>query len=1141
MATLRELAGMGQSQEEQEAPSEMTRLQQMAGGVLGTPEADGPAVDTSAVSRLRKGFSSTVSSTQLAARLDAAGNPNDYVVVRFGEDPKTMAEEYGADFASLSEDERRQRINAVDKQKFDEEYGSVESGTALELAGAFGGAVLADPLMAAIPAGGSAKAAAVIGAAVGGTDAALYSKLEEGEISYGSAALGALIGGVAGGAIYKLGEGFASSLDARIRQGAELDADEAAALMQAHGADGADMPDPAKVAEEVNQHMNLSKDTWLNDVDTLLEGQKKDLPLFHPEEILQALDTGISKYRDQLTPKEVEKVARIKKVYDNLAKERDPLPIAKGVKDKEGIRLAKIQTRYASEKPAALQERRKAVKSMESQGKYEEDAISYAEAVTPRTDSGIPDPQKAAQMGLEVPPANSASSGTAKAISEGRIRKNSKMGQARDPDVEMLRGREDLASPRRVQQAMDIGIWEKFMSRPRAVVDKMGKAGQELNRRLKVAVADSDRDTISRWNILQKKSQEIYGRLPRRFNERQASEIMSVLNNPKMASKVSRENAAMAAEFRATYNEVLRDAIKAGVIDKQKGLALLEKARTEGYAPRVWDFDYLATGEGKEKFVKLLSEKGTSKQQMMAILKAVGEEDARAKNLVSAMRQNAKGKYTLSKDMAQQVWSRRDGFKQRTKANNLERSRTLDLDYKDIKDFLIKDPGELMSQYLSDSYQAINYTRQFGKKSEVADELLGAIEYNYGSNAKDFATEMFNTETRNRHSQVLKAHRDLTNSKRTALQYAKTYQSLKLVMAQILNAGQWIVNGTVRMAPDVGLPKALSTALKGMSNTFTKEGYEFASRSGAAAHHTLMHMMAEQGGGAKITDWFLTVTQFRNIETLNRMFAANMGKAHVETLANRVQKLRSQPSGLSKGQQRTLKEDLRALDELGLDTDNIDGWTVQDVQRAATLFSDDINFRPGASTIPQSMQGPFAGLVRQFQSFALFQTAFIKDTVQRAYRRGGMNSAISTLGAFGIVAPTIGYGIEEVRIGLRDWVSGKKTQEADKAHAWVQGMQATGMLGMFIDYGMKAWDGSPERAVTGLMGPTAGDVFKVSAGLIGTGKRLEKGQFNPEEPLLNSLIRTLPMGSQLSERAFGGSSGGYKDPYKSNYSGQIGQ
>lgn len=1188
MAKLRELAGMG-PQEEQKAPSQMTTLQKMAGGMQVSPEATGPAVDTAAMSQLRRGFASTISSAQLAARIDAASNPRDYEVFRIGEDNVSMADEYGADINVLSPDERRERINAVDKQKFEEKYGGIESGSGVELAGAFGGAVLGDPLMAVIPAGGSAKAASVIGASIGATDAALYSKLENGEISYGSAALGAAIGGVAGGAIYKLGEGFAAALESRIRSGVELDGDDVQMLMLEHlpsnalpapqkalpalpdedgipllsrrvetdpnapvgGTDGIPiltdrqlalehLPNPQKVAEEVNARMDLSKDNWMNDIDTLLEGQKKDLPLFMPEEIMQALDSGIAKYRDQLTPDEVSKVARIKKVYNNIIKGRDPLPVAKGVDDAEGIRLAKIQTRYGNEPIANLRDRRKVQKDYETQGKVEEEAMEYAEAITPMTPSGVPDEFKIERLGIRTPPAQNAQAGVAKAVAEGKIVNNSPMGQTRNPPVDMLRGAGDLASPRRVEQAMNIGIWEKFMSRPRAVVDKMGKAGRELNSRIKIAIADSDRAVLSRWQDLRSRSKAIYGRVPERFTPEQASEIMSVLNNPKMAGKVSRENAAMAAEMRKTYNDVLRDAMKAGVIDKAHGYKLLEKARTEGYAPRMWDFDYLATREGKDKFVRLLSEKGTTKQQMHAILNAVGESEARIKQLLSSMRPNRKGKYTLNADMAQQVWSRRDGFKQRTKANNLERSRSLDLDFEDIKDFLVKDPGQIMSQYLSDSYQAINYVKQFGKKSERADKLIGEIEYNYGSNARDFATEMFNTETRNRHSKALKAHRDLTNSKRTALQYAKTYQSLKLVMAQILNAGQSVVNGTLRMSSDVSMPKALFTSLKGIKDTFNKEGWEFASRSGAAAHHTLMHMMAEQGGGAKITDMFLTGTGFRAIETLNRMFAANMGKAHIETLASRVKKLQAEPS-LSKGQQKMLREDIRSLDELGLDSRNIDGWTVEDIQRGAALFSDEINFRPGASSIPQNMQGPVAGLFRQFQSFALFQTAFIKDNVQRALRRGGVGPMMNTLAAFGVVAPAVGYPIEEFRNGIREWASGKETPEADKANAWVQGMMATGMLGMFVDYGMKSYDGGLEKAAFGLLGPTAGDAAKLTRGIAGTGKRLAEGKFNPEEPLLDAMLRTTPLGSAWAERAYGSSASGYKTPYKSNYSGQIGQ
>lgn len=1128
MSIIEDLAGLPRRNEEEKQAT--STVEQLAGVQGITPKASSAALDTSTWSAVTKGFAHPMSVGQTVSRLGLTKRPEDYAILRFKDEfgnfvmpvADSVESEYGDDFGALNEEERRNRINEVDQQNFMQKYGEIAPQATAEMVGAFGGAILGDPLMAVVPMGGSAKAAAAIGATIGASDAMLHDKLQKGEISVENAALGAVVGGVGGAALWKLGDAVASFVNGRVSRGIEVDGDEIKDLMVIHRPDLSpeDLGDLNVVAREINTAMGSGKDTWYSQVKDLApKGGKEvsaDLPAVSAEEMIDAIDEGLRKYGSNLSDKEIDEVMKARNAFEIAAGRQVPQKVTG-----ERNVTPKDEDKYRTQ-----------------QGKVEEDAVQYAENVVPKTESGLPDTDAARTMGIDIPPAENTTAGIAKALGENKIKRESPLGQATSPDVGYLRGVEDTVSPRNVTKAMDIGVWEKFASRPFAVVNKMGGAGKELTRRLKVSIAETDRQYYNHIVDLKKSGMKIFGKHVSRFSDEQVDEINSVLNNPKMSGKVAKESAAIAGEFRKVYNQVIRDAIKYGAMSKEKGYALLEKARTEGYAPRIWDFNYLATKEGKDKFVTLLTEKGADKQQMYQLLHSVGIEKARAEKILSAVGPSEKGKYKLNKDIALEVWSKREGFKQRTKANNLERSRALDFQYADVKDFLIKDPMEVMSTYLKDSYSVINQSRYFGNKSQKADELLGEIEYNYGKNAKDFAAEMFMTETSNRNSKTLQAHRDLANWKRTTYGYAKTYQSLKLVMAQILNLGQAVVNGTVRMSSDMPLPKALATAIRGIGRTFTEEGLDFASRSGAAAHHTLMHMMAEQGGSARITDTFLTATGFRKVEEVNRMFAANMGRAHVENLAARITKLRSQKQGLSDGQQRTLMEDSEALRDLGLDPDNISGWTIEDLQRAGTMFSDEINFRPGASSIPQSMQGPFAGLVRQFQSFALFQTAFIKDNLARSFRRGGITPTMSTLAAMGIVAPTAGYAVEEARIGIRDWVSGKKTQESEKAHAWVQGMVATGMLGMFIDYGMRAYEGNVTAALSGLLGPTAGDLIKVAEGVKGTAQRVQKGKVNPEEPILRALLRTAPMGSSIDKRIY--PSGAYKDSYQNNYSGQIG-
>ena len=118
---------------------------------------------------------------------------------------KSVAEQYGEDFDSLSFDERRRRIVEQRAADIDKDYGDVEGGVLGNIAG-----MLADPTTL-LPVGATYKGMAAIGGAVSGTYSVSDQLLHKGDVDLGETGamvvLGAITAPALGYAFTKVGQG----------------------------------------------------------------------------------------------------------------------------------------------------------------------------------------------------------------------------------------------------------------------------------------------------------------------------------------------------------------------------------------------------------------------------------------------------------------------------------------------------------------------------------------------------------------------------------------------------------------------------------------------------------------------------------------------------------------------------------------------------------------------------------------------------------------------------------------------------------------------------------------------------------------------------------------------------------------------
>lgn len=426
------------------------------------------------------------------------------------------------------------------------------------------------------------------------------------------------------------------------------------------------------------------------------------------------------------------------------------------------------------------------------------------------------------------------------------------------------------------------------------------------------------------------------------------------------------------------------------------------------------------------------------------------------------------------------------------KYGNLETSRLNNVDG------WITNPKEALSIYYTRAFRRINEAKYLGVDDDIAKGLVNQID-EIGADANFAQRAIENFTGKNKLDDSLNSFLNKVNGFETVT---------KLGFAQISNAPQGLVN--------TAFNANIKTAVQAFLKSFTKEGKEFATRSGAILSSTLdefARIGAEGGVKGSMATRFLRNTGFTAAESKNRVIAALGGKMRAEWAFDII-KTGGKDSKL-------IKKARDVLDDLNISKAELDdalrrgALSEDELLQAGLSFSNTTQFRSDVLSLPEFFRSGWGRTFTQFKSFAFNHSRFlfkvVKDDIKAAAR--------GDLKALGSLLAKVGFAsvIGEVPRDLRMLLKGESVAEREVSLGrLVENFGAIGGLGIFSDVHNSLQFG--QSGVFGfLTGPAVSDAVRASTNILGP---LANGDIKRAAiGLLTEPLRTIPgFGTTISKQ-----------------------
>lgn len=965
---------------------------------------------------------------------------------------------------SETEEERRERVNF----STEENRSKLHDNIAAEIT-AKGFEIVSDPLTW-LPIGRSYKSAAVIGGAVTATDMAAYNLAEDGVIHPNDVAIAAAFGVVLGPAIKYVGEKVVSMYKGFRTEGAshkeamdssipsedilkmlpppeKLKALPAPEILKALPAPTATklLPSPGKVGAPyfVNSKGNFKATPNQGEGSTtIIEGSGK------------------------LSRKEVEKEAawQQKSLNEWMKKEED---ISKAwSKDYAGVTVESVKKAVKSNKL-----------SLKTEGEILSDSIHPNSAMVTAFDKAV----KNQEEGIDLLK-NHMGQGGSLSQSLSHHMASTSVGAAIGGYVDgsegalyggMLGMGMPLAFRHTAKTIGKIKDWSHrdtatvlanahIWSSPTAVIKGFGVAGRNLADRLSRTLENIDLKVADRLWHFEKK----VGHL----SSSEMDDVRKLLNHTLKPSQSSPKIVAAAKQMRREFNRVIDDAVEVGVITREKGAKMKIKASKDGYFPRVYDKELLSTKAGKDAWVEAWTKVDLSSKSMRDTLYSIiGDKDVVA-SFLKASSVGKNGKNQMSHSQALDLLRMMMNKSHHARSSHLEHSRGISERFEGLLEpFLIKDPSAVVARYYNDSYRRIEASRMFdGVNSKGvltqdihADALFDRISRERSLKEAELARQTYYTVIGDSNSDIIRASMKMGDNQRRFLQGMSSFETAtKLSTAQMLNMMQATVNGITLLSGKNNNPfTTLKLFSKGFKKAISKEGGEFAQRTGAALETTLMEIAGESSHIGKYGERVLKYSGFISAEKIQRRLGANIGRAYAESLLDKFAKVQSGKISGAKA-----KKIIKQMGEMGLPTQR--AATDTDLYRAGLRFSNEINFRNTPDKIPLGWQTPYGRLLTKFKTFAFHQSRFIKDNVIKPLLKGNPQPLIWYAGG----ASSIGMGIDE----LRRLVKGDD-RDFSGVERYLRGITSIGGMGLIQDL-VTSGSSSQGGFAAALAGPAISDM-----------------------------------------------------------------
>lgn len=584
-----------------------------------------------------------------------------------------------------------------------------------------------------------------------------------------------------------------------------------------------------------------------------------------------------------------------------------------------------------------------------------------------------------------------------------------------------------------------------------------------------------------------------------------------------------------ARETRKLLDDALKSARDLKIITPEKYTELMDHTKKFGYFPRVYDSKYLATKQGRREFERVLV--GTTFKDEhtaeMAIQSLTNGPKNVVKDIMANMSHQPDGTLKFNKYVAERISKRARTAVDVKRSHHLENARKIPEELEEQLDqFMVQDFSQNMYQYMTDVGKRLAYASEFGAKEHQLNRLIIRMGKEHPeSNAAAAMQENFYMSVGDPASKYIQQMMKQPELYRKAMNVGDTFANYMLALAQVLNAGQPLVNGTLRVAATEGGSggvKSIKTFSRGLKETLfhysPARRTEIAERAGAAFEAEGMRLLGEgqayrtssvrkngvmgimKGAMFPDTQTALKMTGFQAVERNNRSIAFNLGKAHIEDLLEQQAKLNKKIATQGPGKNFTSQLDKirKSLVELGMDPDmdpmaqhvkslddaadlfsnilnkgdeSIDSRAmrgISDINEGAMKFSNDVNFISTPMTKPEIWNSPYAKIFTKFKTFSMHHAHFLNDNVLRPMRQGNLGPALT----YAAVAPSVGYPIATVR----EWIRGSE-EDRTSVEAYFHSMGSSGGVGLAMDM-LTGAASHREGAEDFIQGPILGTIFK---------------------------------------------------------------
>lgn len=342
------------------------------------------------------------------------------------------------------------------------------------------------------------------------------------------------------------------------------------------------------------------------------------------------------------------------------------------------------------------------------------------------------------------------------------------------------------------------------------------------------------------------------------------------------------------------------------------------------------------------------------------------------------------------------------GNKKTNRFGQLEFARNIEVPFYEV------DPEEIVSRYYTGVGKRFGEIDNFGPNGEIADSLVQGIRNTVDDKGASLAEDADYIQSKIVDPLLGRTHPDKVNFITDGLNTLRNLQVItKLGRAVVFNSTQ---------SKNTAAITGFGRTAKAMTETFGKEGKEFATRAGVLFNDftDALYGLNPEGITGRIADMVLKGTGFSTVERFNRVTAALAGRRFARDMADEVIKHGVTGKGAKAA---------RLLREMDINPEKLigrSGLSEADEFAAARSIATRTQFRSRLIDSPVWANNQWGKLANQFKNFIENESKFIRKELWREFVD---NKNPAPLMRYVLAAPTAGIAAVKAKDVISDAVT----------------------------------------------------------------------------------------------------------------------